>query len=185
MKSYKKLCGLLREDLKKIELEIDALPNNRLSYLLNSSFQSIFRREEQKSISENLLSIASRLEKIRSKTRSSINTLSLSFTDQDSQEKLYEELLRITTQINSIAQEIERKAICYGICNFSSSSMPSAKDLPVELKLKVSEYQTGVDLSDEVLAALETLLKNGILSQQEYNEKVGRIVPDDRPAPEE
>lgn len=172
---YRKICYSLENDLKEVKREIASLPNN-LTKLLLDKVVSLARGNEDNYLLFQKDSIASKLDRIKGKAKSTLNTLQLSSLETDSEKMWQDKLINIVLEVDRLLQEVKRKA------NFLDGELESeglqvnANDLPSKLNLKtIEEEKPSNSKHKEVLTALKSLYEQGILTKEEYDKKVAKL----------
>lgn len=171
---YRKICYSLENELKEVKREIASLPNN-LTNLLLDKVVSWARGNEENYLLSQKDSIASKLDSIKGKTKSTLNTLQLSSLETDSEKMWQDKLINIVLEVDTLLQEVKRKA------NFLDGELESeglqvnANNLPRKLNLKTIEEEPSNSRYKEALTALKSLYEQGILTKEEYDEKVAKL----------
>lgn len=161
-------------ELREVKREIASLPNNITKLLLNKVV-SLVRGNEDNYLLSQKDSIALKLDSIKGKAKSTLNTLQLSSLETDSEKMWQDKLINIVLEADTLLQEVERKA------NFLDGELESeglqvnANDLPSKLNLKTVEEKASDSRHKEVLTALKSLYKQGILTKEEYEQKVAKL----------
>lgn len=166
MRPYRKLCTSLEKEIMQIKREIESLPNSLVD-LATSQIKSFLKIGEGRDLSSRLSLIVSKLEKVRSQAKGSLENMKLSFSGAEPVEK--EKLIDILLDVDALLQDLEEKAKRLGT---TTNLKPiSAKDLPGTLNFEVVEK----DAFQEDINALDTLLRNGRLTQEEYDDKIKNL----------
>jgi Short C-terminal domain len=166
---YRKLCNQLKAELEEINREIESLPSS-LTDLLSSKIQNILRVKQDKTALK-VSSITSRIEKVRSQARSAIDNIERHSSQSSDELSWKEKLIDILLDVDVILQDLADKAKTSGIVN--TNKEVSANDLPDKLSFEI--VKSPQNNKEKALSALKDLLDQGVLTSQEYEEKVKKL----------
>lgn len=174
-KPYQKICSSLDNEIREIKNEVAFLPKNVTRLLLNKAVNFVTGSEE-KYLLHKRESIVSRLDIIKGKAKSTLNTLQLSSLETDSEKRWQDKLIDIVLEVDSLLQEVRRNAsFIDGKLESEGLRRAKANDLPRKLNLKITKEELITSENKEILATLNSLYKKGILTKEEYDEKIRRL----------
>lgn len=166
---YRKLCNQLKAELQKINREIESLPIS-FTHLLSSKIRQVFGVKQDETASK-VSSITSRLEKVRSQAKNAIDNIERQSSQSSDELRWKEKLIDILLDVDVILQDLADKAETSGIS--TSKREVSATDLPDKLNFEI--MKSPQNNKEKNLNALKDLLDQGILTSQEYEEKVKNL----------
>ena len=166
---YLKLCNDLKNELQTINREIELIPSS-FTNLLASKIRQAFGTNQDETVSS-VSSITSRLEKVRSKAMSALENIEMQSAHSSDELSWKEKLTDILLDIDVIFLDLADKAETKGISPPREEIKPG--DLPDKLTYEIIPSSQANNEKD--LNALNYLLERGILTTQEYEDKIRRL----------
>lgn len=163
---YLKLCNDLKVELQTINREIESIPSS-FTHLLSSKIRQAFGTNQDETVST-VSFITSRLEKVRSKAMSAIENIERPSSHSSDELSWKEKLTDILLDIDASFLDLADKAEAIGISTPRKKKKPG--DLPDKPNYEIMPSSQANNEKD--LNTLNYLLERGILTTQEYEDKI-------------
>jgi hypothetical protein len=163
---YRKLCNELKVELQTINREIESIPSS-FTHLLTSKLRQVLGTKQDETSSTVSL-IASRLEKVRSKAKSALENIERQSSQTSDELSWKEKLTDIVLDVNVSFLDLADKQETVGIP--TTKDRPLVSDLPEKLNYTI--IHSSQTSKEKDLSTLNYLLERGILTTQEYEDKI-------------